>query len=628
MKHWFSTISFSTISFLTAWFPTSLYSSKLFLSIYFLNQRFSTERFSTERFLNHHFFIQLNKVFLFLAACMFTQLSVANCNSCPTRNSCGDCGAGGCSTSDCSVRTFIPARSQGTSSVLDNVGIVQLYHETAQDNKHGIISVAAEYTNSFRPTSVSSALFGCDLVESNNYLQAGLSLNLSGSGIEDIQLDDTILSRNNTKDWLADYFLLPTDFSGQIHFTPRIQNVVADISWLAMGSEKLQGWYANLKLPIAFTKYDLSVHETIYQRGAATGYDPAITNSMTLNTFFDTSCNGQTVSFTNGGDAITQLPLSCSRICPCANTKSGLADLHLTIGYNYLQPRYFVGAYGRVIAPTGNRPTGELLFEPILGNGHHWELGGGATGQVVLWKQETDDKELSFVVDGSITHLFAASQVRVFDLKNKPWSRFILAKQFDANGSPTGLRSQVANLTSCPITTSYDFQTDIVAYFSYASETFTYDIGYNFWARSCEKLCRGTCSTTKNCCGSCRYSSENWGLGIITDDQTESASTIHENITMLGVPADTTNHYLTTDDISYDTTRTKSATHKLFMHLGYSWLEHAHPPFVGLGGEVEFGSVDSCNKLTVCAPGCSSCSHCNAVAISQWGIWLKGGVAF
>jgi hypothetical protein len=323
------------------------------------------------------------------------------------------------------------------------------------------------------------------------------------------------------------------------------------------------------------------------------------------------------------------LPLSCSRICPCPQTESGLADLHLTIGYNYVQPRYFAGAYGRVIAPTGNRPTGEMLFEPILGNGHHWELGGGATGQVVLWKQETDDKELSFVVDGSITHLFASSQVRVFDLKNKPWSRFILAKQFDVTGSPTGLRSQVANLTSCPITTSFAFETDVVAYLSYASETFTYDLGYNFWARSCEKLCRAKCPATKDCCGSCRYTRENWGLGVTTANQTESASTIHENITMLGVPADTTNRYITTDDISFDTTRTKSATHKLFMHLGYSWLEHAHPPFVGLGGEVEFGSVDSCNKLTVCAPGCSNnCSSCHAVAVSQWGLWLKGGVAF
>lgn len=603
MKHCFSAIGFSTLRF--------------------LNSHFSTLRFSNRRVFNPWIFSTL----VSLATCTFTQLALASYNSFSTASSCGDCSAGGCSAGNCSVRTFIPARSQGTNSALDHVGIVQLYHETAQDNKHGIFSIATEYTNSFRPTSVSSALFGCDLVESRNVLQGGLSLNITGSGIEDLELNDTIWSRNNAKDWLADYFLLPVDFSGQIHFTPRIQNVTANVSFLAMGNNKLYGWYAQAQLPFAWTKYDLSAHESIFQNGGGTGYDPAITNSMTLKNFFDTSCNRQTVSFISGGDTITQLPLSCSRICPCASTKGGLADLHLTVGYNYLQPRYFAGAYGRVIAPTGNRPTGEMLFEPILGNGHHWELGGGITGQVVIWKQETDDKELSFVVDGAVTHLFASKQVRVFDLKNKPWSRFILAKQFDANGQATGLRSHVANLTSCPITTSFAFETDIVAYFSYASETFTYDLGYNFWARSCEKLCRAQCSGTKKCCGSCRYRHENWGLGVITANQTESASTIHENITMLGVPADTTNHYITTDDISFDSTRTKSATHKLFMHLGYSWLEHVHPPFVGLGGEVEFGTVDSCNQRTVCAPGCSS-SCCHAVAISQWGVWLKGGVAF
>lgn len=574
--------------------------------------------FSCKRFLNRYvnnFLLALRTIgCVALGTC--SHAAFASCSGCP--NTC---------SSDCSVRTFIPARSQGTNSARDYVGMVQLYHESAQDNKHGIISVVAEYTNAFRPTSLSSALFGCDLVESRNVLQSGLSLNLTGSGVEDIQLDETIWSRDNTKDWLADYFLLPIDFAGQIHFTPRIQNVVADISLLALGTGKAQGFYTNLKLPIAWTKYDLAAHETVFQRGSTTGYDTAITNSMTLKHFFDASCNRETVSFTLDDETITQLPLSCSRICPCPKTESGLADLHLTIGYNYLQPRYFVGAYGRVIAPTGTAPKGELLFEPILGNGHHWELGGGATAQVILWKQETDDKELSLVVDGCVTHLFASSQVRVFDLKNKPWSRFILAKQFDANGSPTGLRSQVANLTSCPINVSYAYQAEAVAYLSYASETFTYDLGYNFWARSCEKLCSRHCAKTQDCCGSCRYRRENWGLGVITPNQTESATTIHETIAMMGVPADTTPHYITTEDISFDTTRTKSSTHKLFMHLGYSWLAHAHPPFVGLGGEVEFGSVDSCNQRTTCAPGCSS-GCCYAVAVSQWGIWLKGGVAF
>lgn len=534
-----------------------------------------------------------------------------------------------CSGTACAVLPFVPVRSQGTNSARDYAGVIQLYRDVAQTGYHGILSIAAEYTNSFRPSAVSSALFGCDLVESRNVLQGGLSLNITGSSIEDLDLDSSTWSRNNTKDWLADYFLLPIDFAAQVHFVPRIQNVIADISLCAMGEGKLEGFYSTIKLPFAWTKYDLSAYETIEQHGSKNGYDIAITNSMTLNSFFDLSCNRQGLSFSQDGSPITNIPLNCSRICPCPQGKAGLADLPLTLGYNYLQPHYHVGAYGRVVAPTGNAPKGSFLFEPIIGNGHHWELGGGATAYATLWHPQEDDKELAFVFDCCLTHLFAAQQVRVFDLKNKPWSRYILAKQFDDTGTPTGIRGQVANLTSCPIKVSYAVQTDLVAFLSYRSESFIYDFGYNLWARSCEKLCRTSCATSADCCGSCSFTKENWGLGVTTPDQTESASTIHESIAMLGVPADSSPVYITNDDIAYDSTQTKSLTHKLFMHLGYEWLEHKHPPFIGFGGEIELGSINTCNMRSVCATGCNSgCSCCRAFAISQWGVWLKGGVAF
>jgi len=114
------------------------------------------------------------------------------------------CCSDNCSVGDCSVRTFIPARSQGTNSATDYAGIIQLYHTTAQQSdKHALVTISAEYTNAFRPTSLSSALFGCDLVESRNILQSGLSLNLTGSGVQNIQLNAINWSRNNKKDWLA-----------------------------------------------------------------------------------------------------------------------------------------------------------------------------------------------------------------------------------------------------------------------------------------------------------------------------------------------------------------------------------------------------------------------------------------
>ena len=73
--------------------------------------------------------------------------------------------------------------------------------------------------------------------------------------------------------------------------------------------------------------------------------------------------------------------------------------------------------------------------------------------------------------------------------------------------------------------------------------------------------------------------------------------------------------YLKTGDL--DTCKTPSAlSHKIFAHISYGWKDDMEEDdwtgFLGLGGEVEFGSK-TC--------GCYS-------ALSQWGVWLKGGVAF
>lgn len=48
-------------------------------------------------------------------------------------------------------------------------------------------------------------------------------------------------------------------------------------------------------------------------------------------------------------------------------------------------------------------------------------------------------------------------------------------------------------------------------------------------------------------------------------------------------------------------------THKVFTHINYVWDDSRFTPFIGIGGEVEFGS---CNGL------------------SQWGLLFKGGITF
>jgi hypothetical protein len=73
-------------------------------------------------------------------------------------------------------------------------------------------------------------------------------------------------------------------------------------------------------------------------------------------------------------------------------------------------------------------------------------------------------------------------------------------------------------------------------------------------------------------------------------------------------------------------------SHKVFGNVSYAWMDRDVVPFIGIGGEGEFGRNEKCGAKT-CANSCatnSACGKtcCNHVSLSQWGVWLKGGVSF
>ena len=46
------------------------------------------------------------------------------------------------------------------------------------------------------------------------------------------------------------------------------------------------------------------------------------------------------------------------------------------IGNNIIQNDWsHFGFFGVVVVPTGNRPKAKYIFEPLVGNGRHWEVG-------------------------------------------------------------------------------------------------------------------------------------------------------------------------------------------------------------------------------------------------------------
>jgi hypothetical protein len=110
-----------------------------------------------------------------------------------------------------------------------------------------------------------------------------------------------------------------------------------------------------------------------------------------------------------------QAPLKCAKMVPYLS-KTGLADLTTKLGYKFINKKnLFFGLNAHVIAPTAKPPMGEYIFEPILGNGHHWGTGGGID---FAWRFLKHNKtSLSLVSLITLDYLFPVTQRRTLGIK-------------------------------------------------------------------------------------------------------------------------------------------------------------------------------------------------------------------
>jgi len=627
-----------------------------------------------------------------------------------------------CNTScDSTTRSVTPKftiRSQGTNAVrrmVQSVGNTNLYDI---DSFNGTFALTLEYGQSFDNDEIAKCLFG-----------SSCKIDVQGSHL---------VGRNENA-WLADYFYLPTDFDGSFSVDPKIQNFSADFFYYFGLDQWAQGLYAWIQFPVTWTKWDLNFCEDIRSTGTnnhCEGYftPNELPRAQLLNSFSSYLCgnapgNGSiSQTFDNyAEDEITCVTkfnsLNCAKICcDCGDeTKTTVPEIRFALGWNFLlEEDYHLGLNIQASAPTGNNVSPTYLFAPQNGNDNHWELGVGLGTHFILWRSEDEEKHFGFYLDANVTHMFNNSQCRCFDLCGKPLSRYMLAEKltqpvdYNLSGIPdltssttTAANYQfakefapVANITNLKVDVSVGVNADIVAMFNYTSCGLSWDFGYNFWGRSCEKI--------KLDCNCDSFKENTWALkgdaavyGYMLDDSppliadnpvalsaTMSKATINggDNFGKAGVAggsvaalAGKANPNIdnpqialaggTIDDLQFLTpqrgdivnventhtsiqpvfikqsdinfARTKGISHKIFSHLGYSWVDREKwIPYVGVGFEAEFASHgdncndDCCNDCctsscdTVCCDSKETNGNCLKCGLSQWGVWIKGGVSY
>ena len=623
------------------------------------------------------------------------------------------------------VSPYIRIRSQGTNAARTIQGWTQFIHRADNDTFYNVFAIIPSYTKSNKAGYMAENLFG-RVVRGSKWDAA--SLTIAGSGVE---------TRNKQCDLLADYFGLPRDFKSEVFLKPRIDNFIGELDWYLGFDNITPGLWLQLRAPITYTRWDLNYCEYIEDSGVANhqpGYfndavtfgseNPAgtyanafgVAHSKLLKRFTDYIVCKSTPDL---GNTVTFKSLDYARFIPAQDKKrrhGAVADFHIDLGYDAWQTeQYHVGFGLSLVVPAGNRPEGIYAFEPIVGNGHHWEFGGLMSSHLRLWQNTHEDQELNLYINTKVTHLFTTHQKRTFDLKNKPNSRYMLAQKMttnvqnlftntlpgDVSGSvapPMQFDNEftpIANISTLDVNVSVGWQADAVIMLTYAKGDMAWDVGYNIWGHGCESIscCKNSACELENnfwtlkgdaqvygfsgnatapatdpialspsqsnatiTHGTNNFTSTNTNLGGIdgirptrnpgvddpafarkTSGADGTAQNINDRPDNLGLQTKTSRSpiILTTDDLDVDGATTKGLSQSFFAGFCYTWHEYTpnYKPYLCAGGQAEFHKIDHfCtvqdkHTCTICErpQECSSCRFCG---VSQWSVWLKGGLSF
>lgn len=303
--------------------------------------------------------------------------------------------------------------------------------------------------------------------------------------------------------------------------------------------------------------------------------------------------------YSAGTHPYAQTKLSHSKISAVQlKTDVGLGDIDLVFGRRFIDEETFdASGYLKLTLPASNEPTGEYLFEPLRGNGKHWEFGAGATSSLDLWCDK--DSNVEMLIQLETAYIFHADEKRTFnavtDIKVvTPWSRYMVV---GTNGQ-TGTEP-LANFSTIPAKVSPGFRFEGIANLGYRHANATFDVGYNFYAHEGEIVEPKNWNDDRH--GFVKAHSAGSADGYPTGEPYNPNSSGHP---LGGIDRG----YIQVDELDTTTAATPAAiTHSISLSAGYL-PDAKHSPMLVLGGTIEYSRLNS--------------------SITSLTMWFKGGLTF
>ena len=154
--------------------------------------------------------------------------------------------------------------------------------------------------------------------------------------------------------------------------------------------------------------------------------------------------------------------------------KNGVSDLDFLLAYRFWSQQEQKSAILSLglIAPVGNKPNGEYLFEPLLGNGKHWGFKIG--GETYFRLLGNDKFNLNIFIDLVYQYLFRNTQKRTLSVVGAKWGQYYLLGR---NGAVNEPLIPAANILTRDVKVSPGSQFDCDIKFRSKLSNFEVDLG-------------------------------------------------------------------------------------------------------------------------------------------------------
>ncbi len=375
--------------------------------------------------------------------------------------------------------------------------------------------------------------------------------------------------------------------------------------------------WASLDIPVVHVKNNLDLTESFTSGSilAAAAGNVGLISPIT---------GAATVPVATMTQALNQQGMLYGKISG-AQSKTGVADMTLKLGYDFVdQTDFYLSGYAGMVLPTGNRPQAVYMFEAIVGNNKHFGLNGGMYGQLSFENFGHNNLWLGWSLEGE--YLFQNTQKRSFDLKGRPWSRYMQVFQ---NEGMRQAEITAAGAIGNPIVTPFrtwginSFTQDVKVHagyngsfnfnVNYVGDEWHTGLGFNTYVRQAEsiKLKAAWNNQSVQIAGLPIYDKAVYGAAATIAGATDTL----RSVGVLGQPAEmfisngTVPVYVLESDLDLGSAAHPAVySQTVYATAGYYRDSNHYPQNFELGSSYEFGS-------------------CNTV-LNRWTIWAKLQITF